>query len=142
MNVNLNELQKTLAEAEVISLATSADDLVTVRQVSPLSIGLLLYVRTSLSSRKAIQMLKNPNVAVSVGNFYFTGRSELLGKVTLPENEEIKKTYRERYPESFSEDDEFIQDDEVFFLIRIRKISQWIYENNIPVGLAEFELEE
>lgn len=142
MNVDLNELQKTLDETEVISLATSADDLVTVRQVSPLSIGLLLYVRTSLSSRKAIQMLENPNVAVCVGNFYFTGRSELLGKVTLPENEEIKKAYRERYPESFSEDDEFIQDDEVFFLIRIRKISQWVYENNIPVGLAELKLEE
>lgn len=142
MNVNLSELQKTLTETEVISLATSADDLVTVRQVSPLSIGLLLYVRTSLSSRKAKQMLKNPNVAVCVGNFYFTGRSELLGKVTLPENEEIKKAYRERYPESFSEEDEFIQDDEVFFLIRIREISQWVYENNIPVGLAELKLEE
>ncbi|MCB6611543.1 pyridoxamine 5'-phosphate oxidase family protein [[Clostridium] symbiosum] len=142
MNVNLNELQKTLAETEVISLATSADDLVTVRQVSPLSIGLLLYVRTSLSSRKAIQMMENPNVAVCVENFYFTGRSELLGKVTLPENEEIKNAYRKRYPESFSEDDEFIQDDEVFFLIRIRKVSQWVYENNIPVGLAELKLEE
>lgn len=142
MNVNLSELQKTLAETEVISLATSANDLVTVRQVSPLSVGLHLYVRTSLSSRKAIQMLENPNVAVCVGNFYFTGRSELLGKVTLPENEAIKKAYKERYPESFSEDDEFIQDDEVFFLIRIRKISQWVYENNIPVGLAELELEE
>lgn len=142
MNVNLSELQKTLAETEVISLATSANDLVTARQVSPLSVGLHLYVRTSLSSRKAIQMLENPNVAVCVGNFYFTGRSELLGKVTLPENEVIKKAYKERYPESFSEDDEFIQDDEVFFLIRIRKISQWVYENNIPVGLAELELEE
>ncbi len=142
MNVNLSELQKTLLETEVVSLATSAHDLVTVRQVSPLSIGLLLYVRTSLSSRKAKQMLENPNVAVCVGNFYFTGRSELSGKVTLPENEEIKKAYMQRYPESFSEGDEFIQDDEVFFLIKIQKISQWIYENNVPVGLAEMELEE
>lgn len=142
MNVNLSELQKTLLETEVVSLATSAHDLVTVRQVSPLSIGLLLYVRTSLSSRKAKQMLENPNVAVCVGNFYFTGRSEFSGKVTLPENEEIKKAYMQQYPESFSEGDEFIQDDEVFFLIKIQKISQWIYENNVPVGLAEMELEE
>lgn len=140
MKVNLNELQQTLEKAEVITLATSAHDLVTVRQVSPLAIGTQLYIRTSAASNKAKQMTENPNVAVCVSNFYFSGKAKNLGKVNLSENEEIKKAYKQRYPGAFSSGDEFIQEDEVFFAIQMGKISQWIYNNNIPVGLAEMDM--
>ena len=42
-----------------------------------------------------------------------------------------------RYPESFSEEDEFIESDEVFFELSIENVSEWIYEDHIPIGFAQ-----
>ena len=82
MEVNLKKLERVLSTAEVIYLSTSKNDIVSSRPVSPLNIGLRLYVRTSGTARKAEEMLHNPNIAVCVGNFYFTGKARSLGSVS------------------------------------------------------------
>ena len=137
MNLNFEELQELLNKTEVIYLATSENDNVTSRPVSPLCIGETIYIRTSQSSLKAQQMKKNPNTSICIENFYFTAKATCLGSVVLTENETIKNAYKERFPESFSEADEFIQSDEVFFELKPAKLFQWIYKDDIPVGLAE-----
>lgn len=53
MEVNFKKLERVLSTAEVIYLSTSKNDMVSSRPVSPLNIGLRLYVRTSAASRKA-----------------------------------------------------------------------------------------
>lgn len=140
MEVNLKNLERVLNAAEVIYLSTSKDDKVSSRPISPLNIGMHLYVRTSAATRKAKEMVYNPNIAVCVGNFYFTGQAKLLGSAFDDRNAEIKAAYILRYPDSFSGEDEFIQSDEVFFELSIENVSEWIYEDNIPVGLAEQRL--
>lgn len=137
MEVNLTELERVLSTAEVIYLSTSRDDRVSSRPVSPLSIGLRLYVRTSAATRKAGEMLYNPNIAVCVGNFYFTGKAKPLGSAFDDRNAKIKAAYMLRYPESFSEEDEFIESNEVFFELSIENVSEWIYEDHIPIGFAQ-----
>lgn len=140
MEVNLERLEDTLNKAEVIYLSTSKDDVVSSRPVSPLNMGLTIYVRTSASSRKAKEMLANQNVAVCVHNFYFTARSRSLGSVFDESNAEIKKAYRERYPDAFGEEDTFIESDELFFEVVIGTVSEWIYDNGAPVGFAKKQL--
>ena len=140
MEVNFKELERVLSTSEVIYLSTSKNDRVSSRPVSPLNIGLRLYVRTSGSTRKAEEMRHNPNIAVCVGNFYFTGKARPLGSVSDDKNAEIKSAYILRYPDAFSGEDEFISSDEVFFELSIEHVSEWIYENNIPVGLAEQQM--
>lgn len=137
MEVNLKTLERTLDTAETVILATSANDAVSARPVSIMNIGLRLFVRTSGSSRKAMDMQLNPNVAVCVGNFYFTGKAKSLGSVFDKANAELKTAYILRYAGAFSADDEFISSDEQFFEITIENVSEWIYENGIPVGLAK-----
>ena len=137
MNLNFEELKELLNKTEVIYLATSENDNVTSRPVSPLCIGETIYIRTSESSLKAQQMKKNPNTSICIGNFYFTASATCLGSDSLDENETVKNAYKERYPEAFSEEDEFIQKDEVFFELKPVKVFQWICKDDIPVGLAE-----
>lgn len=137
MEVNLERFEETLKTAETVVLATSRNDAVSVRPVSIMNIGLRIFVRTSGSSRKAQDMMANPNVAICVGNFYCTGRAKSLGSLFDGRNSEIKAAYSARYPGAFSEEDEFIQADEQFFEISVEKVSEWIYENGAPVGFAE-----
>lgn len=140
MKVNLKELENMLDEAEVIYLSTSNNDVVSSRPVSPLNIGLRLFVRTSAASGKAEAMTANPNIAVCAGNFYFTGKAKSLGSVFDKDNDNIKKAYISRYQDSFSNEDEFIKSDEVFFELTIEHVSEWIFESGNPVGFAEQKL--
>lgn len=140
MNVNVERLETVLTNAEVIYLSTSLNDVVSARPISPMNLGLKLYVRTSAGNRKATEMTANPHVAVCVENYYFTGMAKSLGSVFDESNAGIKAAYISRYPDSFSQEDEFIKSDEQFFEITIEHVSEWIYENGIPVGFAEQQL--
>lgn len=137
MEVNLKQLEHTLHTAEVIYLSTSIQDVVSSRPVSPLNIGLRLFVRTSAASRKAKEMTLNPNIAVCAGNFYFTGKAKPLGSVYDDENAEIKTAYIARYPNSFGKEDEFIQSDEAFFELTMENVSEWVFVDGNPAGFAE-----
>lgn len=142
MEVNLERFEETLKTAETVVLATSRNDAVSARPVSIMNIGRRIFVRTSGSSRKAQDMAVNPNVAICVGKFYFTGKAKSLGAVFDEQNAEIKAAYTARYPSAFSDEDEFIQPDEQFFEILVEKVCEWIYDNGVPVGFAESVLEE
>lgn len=137
MEVDLKKFENVLNEAEVIYLSTSLNDIVSSRPISPMNIGLRLFIRTSAATRKAKDMMANPNVAVCVGNFYFTGKAKILGSVHDDSNIKIKEAYIMRYSDSFSKEDEFIKTDEIFIELSITKVSEWIYENGVPVGFAE-----
>lgn len=137
MEVDLKELENILNKAEVIYLSTSLNDLVSSRPISPMNMGLRLFIRTSAATRKAKEMMANSHIAACVGNFYFTGKARSLGPVLDESNSKIKEAYSMRYPGSFSKEDEFIETDEMFFELSITKVSEWIYENGVPVGLAE-----
>lgn len=137
MEVNLKQLENTLHTAEVIYLSTSIQDVVSSRPVSPLNIGLRLFVRTSAATRKTKEMTANPNIAVCAGNFYFTGKAKLLGSVYDDGNTEIKAAYMLRYPDSFGKEDEFIQSDEVFFELTMENVSEWIFSDGNPTGFSK-----
>lgn len=138
----MQRFEETLKSAETVVLATSRNDAVSARPVSIMNIGRRVFVRTSGSSRKALAMAANPNVAICVGNFYFTGKAKSLGSVFDAHNAEIRAAYTARFPGAFSDEDEFIQSDERFFEISVERLSEWVYENGVPVGFAESALEE
>lgn len=142
MEVNLQRFEETLKTAETVVLATSRNDSVSARPVSIMNIGRRIFVRTSGSSRKAQDMAVNPNVAICLGNFYFTGKVKSWRSVFDEHNAEIRAEYTARYPDAFSIDDEFIQSDEQFFEISVDRVCEWVYENGVPVGFAESVLEK
>lgn len=140
MKVNLENLANTFQSSEILYLSTSVNDVVSARPVSPLNIGMKLYIRTSASSRKAKEMNANPNIAACIGHYYLTGEAYSLGSVLDEKNAGIKDAYAKRYPGAFSGEDTFIQPDELFFEISVKKAAEWIYENGVPVGFAEQQM--
>lgn len=140
MQVDLRKLEESLSKAEVIYLATSRNNIVSARPISPLNIGLRLFIKTSASTRKAKDMIENPNIAVCVDSFYFTGKAIALGSVFDKSNIQIKDKYILRYPDAFGDKDEFIESDDMFFELLIENVSEWIYENGTPIGFAEQKL--
>lgn len=136
MDVNMKKYEETLRTAEVIYLSTSLHDVVSARPVSPMTIDEKLYIRTAASSRKAKEMLENPNIAVCVGPYYFSGKALCLGSAFAAENAAIKSAYVQRYPGAFAEEDAHTQSDDVFFVLDAQALSEWVYEGGVPVGLA------
>ena len=140
MEVDLRELERTLSEAELIYLASGADDRISARPVSVMNNGLRVFIRTSGSSRKAREMTSNQNIAACVGHFYFTGTAKSLGSAYSEENAPVRAAYLQRYPGAFGQEDEYIRPDEQFFELVIDQISEWKYRDGIPVGFAEQRL--
>lgn len=140
LTVNMELLAQIVSKEEVVVLATSMNDKVTARPVSGIWLDGEIYVRTSQSSEKAVQIAANPNVAICTMGFYLEGTAQSVGDTALPQNQTIKETYIVRWPEAFSEKDEYLDGDEVFIKITPKKVSQWVFENEIPLGLVMLEL--
>lgn len=140
MQVNMDQFYSELEKAETVVLATSMDNLVTVRQISPIRDGERILIRTDGDSRKAVQMRANPRVALSMGGFDAEAEARPLGSTEDPQNAARKQLYIERYPGAFTGEDEYLSDKEVFFELKLAHVSQWIYENDVPVGFAQLDL--
>lgn len=141
LQVNLDEFEQVLNEAEIVFLATSANDQVAVRPISIVNLGRTIYVRTEENMRKALQIKANSNVAVSVSNFYFEGVAEICGNTSDPRNAAVKAMYIKRYPEAFGELDGTHTPSDVFIRIQPKMLHEWVFDGNEILGLAEMELE-
>ena len=139
-----NQLEN-MGTMETLVLATSKDDLVTSRPIGALRYDNSILIRTGGDSQKAKQVRANPHVAICMGTFYLQGKARILGRCSDLDNPEIKKArdlYQKRWPDAFSEKDEFLSGDEVFILITPTNISQWVFEGEEIEGLFHLELEE
>ncbi|MEG0324675.1 MAG: pyridoxamine 5'-phosphate oxidase family protein, partial [Raoultibacter sp.] len=130
---------------EVMYLATSAHDSVSIRPVSPLmkERGVVCFY-TSKDSRKYEQMKENPQVAFSdgaVGRYQAEGTVRFLGSVFADENAGLYAAYKERYAGAFemSAPGEVMELHE-FIAIDLVLIKGWIFDKanpEIPVGQGE-----
>lgn len=66
-NILRNKILKVIAGSKLASLATIADGKPWVRYVVSRSEGFTLYICTFRSSRKVVQIKKNPNVHITIG---------------------------------------------------------------------------
>lgn len=145
MELNMEHFKETVRTEEVMYLATSADDVVTVRTVSPLlRDDLTVYFYTSCKSQKYQQMKKNSNVAFTIGVngcYQAQGTVRFLGSVFAEENAELNAVYRNKYEGAFVEaaPGEDMQSNE-FMAIDIKMLKGWIFgpENPMePIGVGE-----
>ena len=137
MKADMEQFWKEVEETDHLVLATSKDDVVTIRPISPLCYNGEIVVCTSPGSRKAAQVSANPNVAVSAGLFYLQGRARSLGPASAPENQAVRAAYGARYPGSFDGGDPQFKGDEIFVSIAVTKLNQWVMDNPEGESLAE-----
>lgn len=145
MQVDMNQFWtflETMGDFDTIVLATSLNDNVTARPIGAIRCENSLLVRTDDDSTKALQIAKNPNVAVCMGPFYMRAKARILGHCTEADNPDVQKAkeaYIRRWPTAFGEGDDFLSGKEVFVLITPTQISQWKMEGENIEGLFHLD---
>lgn len=100
-NQIMEEKVKFLDSHNHMSLATSSNDLVTVRTLTYVNDGLNIYFITNQHSKKYAQINANPKVSACIDNVQIMGKAEVLGKPLDEKNKEYADIYRRKLPEIF-----------------------------------------
>lgn len=140
--VDEKELIKVLQKEPWLYLSTEANHQVTSRIISPVNDGLKIYFYTNENSLKAKQMKANPKVAIILKYYSMEGIVKNLGAINDEKNVNLKKLYKSKYQEAFTNVDESSSDDGDFYEVQITLIKQYIVSYNeeigaeIPIGFA------
>jgi len=87
----------------LMSLATSNNDKVTVRTVTYVSDAMNIYFLSSQHHTKCVQIEANSKVAACIENVQIQGKAEILGKPLDARNKEYADIYRRKLPEVFED---------------------------------------
>lgn len=77
-----SETIEQIDKNKLMVFATSTGDRVTARMMSVINHGLNIYFQTSVNSTKYQQLIKNPHVALCIGNMQIEGTAKIMGHPT------------------------------------------------------------
>ncbi len=126
------QFYETVKAQQTAILSTAADNSVTMRVVSPVLYKNSILMFTGEGTQKYQQLKANPHCCVSVGSFFAEAEVEFCGATMLPENEDMRKIYDEKFPGAFDEWVEFGGRNAEFLLLTPTRLTGWAFENDIP----------
>jgi len=135
--ITVNEVIHALETEKTLTLATCAGNRVTIRPMSHINDGLLVYFQTGTDSLKMQQIRKNPHVALCVGTYEIEGMASELGHPFMEENSFFVRMYKEKHPELYERYTAF--SDEIVVKVVIHNVRQWRYVDGEP-ALAELAI--
>ncbi len=91
-----------LGSSQVMALATSVNDHVTVRNMSCLFYDEKIYFKTDINFRKTKQILANPNVALCWSGVQVEGTAENKGLVVDEPGQRFAKGYEKSFKGSYN----------------------------------------
>lgn len=115
-----------------MTLATAAEDIVTMRLVSPVEYRGAILLFTGPDSNKYRQLRKNPRCCISVGGFFAEARAEFCGPTMREDNAAMREAYDAKFPGAFAEGVTFGGRGAEFLLLHPTKLSGWAFENDVP----------
>ena len=121
----------TLEKETTLTLATCADNRVTIRPMSHVNEGLTVYFQTGAHYLKTRQIKINPNVAMRVGTYEIEGVAEIIGHPLDKANRFFMEKYQTKHPnyaERWS-----VLPDQVLVKVKVRLARQWRYVDGKPV---------
>ena len=125
-----DELVQALEKETTFTLATCADNRVSVRPMSHINDGPDVYFQTGADSLKMQQMRANRNVALCVGTYQIEGTAQELGHPLDSGNTFFANAYKLKHPGSF--DSYSAYEDEVVVRVTIHRATQWRYIDGKP----------
>ena len=128
----LKNFWESLKKEEIAVLATSGNDKVTMRTVSPVYHEDAVLIFTDPLSQKYRQLKENPNCCLSVCGCFMEAKAEFLGHTMLNENAALRKVYTGKHHDAFDENVEFGGTNAEFILLKPVCIKGWVFENGIP----------
>jgi len=124
------EVVSALETEATLTLATCADNRVTIRPVSHINAGLDVYFQTSADSLKMQQIRINPNVALCVGTYQIEGTAKEQGHPLANENAFFAAAYEKKHPGSYRKYSAY--PDEIVVCVTIQRVTQWRYIGGKP----------
>lgn len=139
------QFYESIKKEMTMTLATEADNKITMRLVSPAYYNECILIFTGNTSKKYNQLKKNPNCCISIGNFFAQATAQFHGECMLEENKELRDAYSKKFPGAFDENMEFGGRKSEFIVFKPTIVSGWAFENDIPneigVPTIPFEFE-
>lgn len=124
------EIAEALENTGSIVLATGAGGHVTARSMSPVNIGMDVYMQTDRRFMKTAQMLENPTVALCAGNMQIEGVAEFLGHPMDQQNTRFCELFSKKHRGSFERYS--AMEEEVVFVVRPVTVTLWKYVDGRP----------
>ena len=124
------EIITILDREKHIVLATCSDGCVTARTMSHVNAGMDIFFQTDMRFLKVEQILKNPRVALCIGNLQIEGITELQGHPSDSKNVDFCSLYKQKHPHSF----EMYagMKDEIVVKVKPSLITLWKYIDGRP----------
>ena len=135
--ITADEVIYALEKEKILTLATCAMNRVTIRPMSHVNNGLLVYFQTAADSLKMRQIRENPNVALCVGTYEIEGIASELGHPLADQNSFFVRLYKEKHIESYERYSAYAE--ETVIKVIIHKVRQWRYVDGEP-ALGEMEV--
>ena len=101
-NEAVERFYKKLATHQIMALATSVNDHVTVRNVSCIIYNNKIFFKTDREFRKTKMLLSNPNVALCSGGVQVEGTALNIGLVVDEPGRKFKKLYEQYWATSYN----------------------------------------
>lgn len=112
-----------LGSSQIMALATSVNDRVTVRNMSCLFYDEKIYFKTDINFRKTKQILANPNVALCWSGVQIEGTAENKGLVVDEPGQRFKKGYDQYLKQSYNKYSH--EDTEILIEVSPRYVEIW-----------------
>lgn len=117
-----------------VTLATSCDQRVTMRLVSPVYYEGSILIFTDPHSLKYQQLKRNPYCCVGAGAFFAEAKAEFLGATMSDANAKWRAVYSEKFPGAFEEGVAHGGRAAEFVLLKPTKLTGWAFEDGSPSG--------
>lgn len=114
-------------------LATSANDRVTMRVVSPVYYDSAILIFTSPDSLKYQQLKENPLCCISIGGSFLEAKAEFHGHTMKDENASLREVYSAKFNDAFDENLAFGGRESEFIILKPVRLRGWTFDNGIPV---------
>ena len=115
-----------------VTLATAGDGEVSMRVVAPVFYQGSILIFTAANSQKYRQLRLQPNCCIGTGTFFAHAAAEFRGATMLPENEDLRTAYCEKFPYAFAEGIEFGGRECEFILFHPKRLTGWTFEKDTP----------
>ena len=133
---NVEQFFNAIQHAGYVTLATSENDEVTMRIISPALYEKHILFFTHSDSIKYRQLQANPRCCISTRYFVAYGEAQFRGATMARENILLRDEYCEKFRRAFDSNSSFNGCDAEFILIKINKIKGWSYENEQDAGIT------
>ncbi len=126
----IQEFFDDISKEMTMILATTNNDTVTMRLVSPVYYENKILIFTSPNSNKYKDMKLNPNCCVSLSDTFMQATAMFMGATMDDKNKELREAYSNKFKGAFDENIDFGGHNAEFILFEPKRLTGWTYSSS------------